>query len=285
MLSRLRHFRAAYLLVGSSALVFWVISFWLPLPEYLAAISSEKYANYEIPLKIFVALFLVFAILNLVTAALFATRINPTAKFYLAVIPAGLLLLGPFIIAIPVSQQFPDRNYFEVFQAFYRLLRFTKVDTFALALIITLLAVALNVYAGMLVRRTQDADRISDKLRNRYLIYTAIVALLAGGFTAANVINSTYRWLDRAACQKYIARELPQLDSEIPPFLSDIMLYGQSAGTSQLQSAFITFSMVSRQYYELLNASDDEIIIKDLESQVANAKNTVSQLCSEFATD
>lgn len=285
MLSRLRHFRAAYLLVLSSALLFWIISFWLPLPEYLQVLSSKDYAPYEIPLKVFVALFLSVCLINLVIAGLFATRINSLAKFWLAIVPAVLIFLGPIVLAIPIALQFPKQNYFEVFAAMYRLFRFTKPDTFALALIFTVLAAALNIYAAILIRNTSDADKVSSKLRNRYLIYTAVVTLLVGSFVAINVVNATYRSLDRAACQKYESRELPQLDEEVPIFLSDLMLYGQSSGTSQLQSAFITFSMLSRQYYQLLDSSDDEIILSSVQAQVTEARAKVALLCSEFATD
>lgn len=282
-MDRLRHIRGAFLLATSSALVFWVISFWLPLPQYLVVLSSQEYQPYEIPLKLFVALYLIFFILNFIIAGLFLTRINSLAKFYLALVPAVLLAISPILLAIPIALKFADRNYFEVFQAMYRLFRFTKIDTFALALVFTLLAVALNIYAAIRVRKTSATERVSEKLRTRYLVYTAIVTLLLGGFTAANVFNSTLRGLDRASCEKYAARELPKLDSEVQSFLSDVMLYGQSAGTSQAQTSFITFSMLSRQYYTLLD-SDNSAALQMVEAQVADAKAKLDSVCAEFAT-
>jgi len=282
-MDRIRHIRGALLLTASSALVFWVISFWLPLPEYLVVLSSLEYQPYEFPLKLFVALYLIFFFLNFVIAGLYLTRLSSKVKFYLALVPAVLLAVGPVSLTIPIALQFPDRNFFEVFQAMYRLFRFTKVETFSLALLLTFLAVALNIYAAVRVRKTAPSGNLPANLRTRYLVYSAVVALLAGGFTAVNAYNSSLRWLDRSSCEKYVARELPKLDDEVQGFLSDVMLYGQSSGTKQAQEAFVTFSMLSRQYYALLDAGDSAAL-QMVESQVAAAKAKLDTVCSEFAT-
>lgn len=273
------------MLVLSTALVFWVVAFWFPLPDYLVFLSSEEVAKFELILKTFVAIYISFCLVNLMIAGLFALRIPKTIKFWLAIIPAAVLLLTPFVAAIPVAVMFPERNYFEVFQAMFRLFRFTKADTFAVALIVIVLATALNLLAALLVRRAGEADKLPNNLRIRYLIYTLVVFIIAGGFTAGNLVNASYRDLDRKSCQQYSLRELPSLDDDVPAFLSDLMLYGQSAGTTGMQNSFVTFSMVSRQYYAALSQDADPQTLSQLEYNVAQSKQTVTDLCSEFGPE
>ena len=285
MSSRLFHLRAALLLVLSSALVFWVVAFWFPLTDYLVFLSSDDVAKFELILKIFVAIYISLCLVNLLIAGLFATRLPKTLKFWLAIIPAAILFITPFAAAIPIAFMFPERNYFEVFQAMFRLFRFTKADTFAVAIIVILLATLLNVLAAVMVARAGEADKLPSKLRPRYLIYTLVVFIIAGSFTAANLVNASYRDLDRKSCQQYSLRELPALDEDVPSFLSDLMLYGQSAGTRFMQDSFVTFSMVSRQYYAALSQDADPQTLSQLEYNVAQSKQTVTDLCSEFGPE
>ena len=285
MSSRLIHLRAAFLLSLSSALVFWIVSYWFPFAEYLAFISSEGVKEYELILKIVVSIFISFCLINLLVAGLIITKLSKGLKFYLALLPAAVFFLTPFIAAIPISLKFKDRNYFEVFQAMFRLFRFTKVDTFVFALIVITLATILNVLAAVLIRRSSEPAKLSSKLRMRYLIYTGVISLVIAGFTTANLVNSSYRALDRKSCQQYSIRALPATEEEVPTFLSDVMLYGQSAGTKSLQNAFIDFSMISRQYFAALGQDVDSQTMAQLEFNVSEAKDKVTLLCSEFGPE
>jgi len=284
MISRLRHYRAAFLLVISSASVFWVISYWFPFNDYLAVISGEQYKDYEFTIKTFVVVYLTFFLLNLGIAGLFASKVSSTLKFWLSIGSAAVLLLTPFLLTIPISAKFADRNYFEVFQALYRLFRFTKPDTFAWALIFSFIAVGLNIWAAIIVRRAGEVDKVSAKFRNRYLIYTAVIVVIAGAFSAVNLYVASVRSLDRQSCQNYERRALPQTDEEVNTFLSDVMLYGQSAGSKGVQDAFVSFAMISRQYYAALDSEIDDASLAALQQNVVQAKDTVALLCSEFAT-
>ncbi|NBR55045.1 MAG: hypothetical protein EBT82_03610 [Micrococcales bacterium] len=96
MLGRLQHFRGAYLLMISSALSFWVISFWWPLGDYLKALNSTKYADYKTYILVMVGVYLCFALINLIVAGLYATRISANLKLLLAVIPASILFDSDF---------------------------------------------------------------------------------------------------------------------------------------------------------------------------------------------
>ena len=91
--------------------------------------------------------------------------------------------------------------------------------------------------------------------------------------------------MDRKSCQQYSLRELPQLNDDVPSFLSDLMLYGQSAGTKSMQDSFVTFSMISRQYYAALSQNADPQTLSQLEYNVAQSKQTVTDLCSEFGPE
>ena len=283
MLNRIRQFRAALLLGLASALIFWPISYWLPLGEYLGVLNTEEYAEYGIELKSFVALYLIFFILNLITAGLTATRMNFRVKIWLALIPAGLLLVMPFLLSIPIAVKFSNRNYFEVLGAFYRLFRFTKPELLALVFICTFLAVALNVLAALIIRSAADVDKVTDKVRNRYFIYAgAVVAILAVAVSLGSV-NAAKRSLDRTQCNNYAALELPETDENVLVFLSQLMVFGEGAGTDAVKNAFTNFSTVSRQYYALLNTEVDETTLTQYQVQTATAKDKVTEVCSEYA--
>ena len=283
MLNRIRQFRAALLLGLASAIIFWPISYWLPLGEYLGVLNTTEYAEYGIELKSFVALYLIFFILNLITAGLTATKMNFRVKFWLALIPAGLLLVLPFLLSIPIAVKYSDRNYFEVLGAFYRLFRFTKPELLVVVFLCTFLAVALNVTAALIIRSAADVDKVTDKVRNRYFIYAgAVLAILAIGVSLGS-INAAKRSLDRTQCNNYAAIELPETDDDVLIFLSQIMVFGESSGTESVKNAFINFSTISRQYYSLLNTEIDEATLNQYQVQTAAAKEKVAQVCSEYA--
>jgi len=283
VLNRIRQFRAALLLGLASAIIFWPISYWLPLGEYLGVLNTTEYAEYQIELKSFVALYLIFFILNLITAAITATRFNYRVKFWLALVPAGLLLVVPFLLSIPIAIKFSDRNYFEVLGAFYRLFRFTKPELLAVVFICTFIAVALNVFAALIIRGAADVDKVTDKIRNRYFIYGgAVLAILAIAVSLGS-INAAKRSLDRTQCNNYAALALPETDENVLVFLSQLMVFGETSGTDAVKSAFVNFSTISRQYYALLNNGADETTLTQYQLQTATAKDKVTEVCSEYA--
>lgn len=285
MVSRLKHFRASFLLVFSTAALYWVISFWLPLPTYLAAMAGDKYADYHSLIQLIVGLYLGGALVNLILAGVLATRISSRLKFWLALSPAIIIFLVPLLAVIPVAMKFPERNYFEVFQAMFRLFRFTKPDTFAQALLFTLAAVGLNIWAALMIRNSDDNGKLSSSLRNRYLIYTSSVVVIIGVFVAFTTVGSMQRSMDRQSCYDYKALELPILDKDYPIFFNNITLAGEQAGTAQMSNAFKNFADISRQYYAMLDSSADQATLDQYQVMVATAKTVVEDRCSEFSTD
>jgi hypothetical protein len=285
MQNRMKHFRAGLLLVLSSALIFWVISYWLPLPSYLSAVSNDKYADYQLTIQLFVGAYLTFFILTLVSAGLAFTRLPSTVKFYLTLIPAGIIFLLPFLLAIPIAIRMPERNYFEIFMAMFRLFRFTKLDLFVGALVVTTLACAFNILAAIIMRRAREVEKVSKKIQTNYMIYSGVAVLVLVASIGINFYNSTVRSVDRAACYDYRDLALPVTDEDIVPFLNNIQVYGEEAGSAQLRDALINFANASRQYYAVLNTDAGEGTQAQFQVAAAQAKVTVTDLCSEFATD
>ena len=284
MVDRLKHFRAGLLLALSSAIVFWPISYWLPLPEYLGVLATEDYANYQLALKAILIVYLVFFLLNLVTAGLSATKLSNRLKFWLSLAPAVALLVLPFVLIIPTALSFPDKNYFEIFQAMYRLLRYTTPQLLALVLLCTGASVALNIRAALMFRAAPEPGSIDSKTRTRYYIYSAAALLALAVIVPVGANNGALRSLDRAACNRYAALEVPQLDEEVPTFLSEIRVIGESAGNKPLQNLFINFSDISRQYLSLLDTEQEgSIALKDVGLLAAQAKDEVVKACSEYA--
>jgi len=284
MLDRLRHFRAGLVLALSSAVVFWPISYWFPLPEYLGVLASEDYADYSFALRSIVIIYLTFFLLNIVTAALSATKLSHTLKFWLSLAPAGILLIVPFILVIPTALKFPDRNYFEIFQAMYRLFRFTTPELLALALICTLVSVALNIRAALMFRSAPDPESIGSKLTTRYSLYAGVAVLVIAIIIPVGSFNGSLRSQDRAACNRYAALEVPQLDEDVPVFLSEIRVIGESAGNESLQNLLVNFSDISRQYLSLLETEPEgSVVLKQAGELTAKAKDEVAKACSEYA--
>jgi hypothetical protein len=265
-------------------LVFWPISYWFPLPEYLGVLASEEYANYQLALRSIVIIYLIFFILNLVTAGLAATKLSGSIKFWLALVPAAVLLFAPLALVIPTALRFPDQNYFVIFEAMYRLLRFTSPVLLALALLSTVLAVALNVRAALMFRNSNDLGSISPILKKRYFIYGGIAFLALAIIVPLGAYNASVRSLDRAACNRYANLEIPELDEDVPVFLSEIRVIGESAGSRGMQNTFINFSDLSRQYFALINSEPaGSALLADAEKVTASARNQVIETCSEFA--
>jgi len=285
MLGRIQHFRAAFLLVLSSALSFWVISFWLPLGDYLKAVNSPKYADYRVFILFMVGVYLTFALINLIVAGLYTSKISVNVKLLLAVIPASVLFLTPFILTLPISQRFQNQNYFGVFQALYRLFRFTKPSTFATAIIISVAILLLNFLAAAMVKRAGSAEQVPSKLKTRYLGYTGGLVAVVAIFVALTLASTNIRNLDRQSCYDYRDREVPILDTELVSFFNDVTLYGQQAGSKELSTAMKQFAELSRQYDAALQSDADDSIVSQYQLAVAATKQQVTDICSEFGTD
>ena len=285
MIDRIRHFRAGLLLALASAVLIWPISYWFPLPEYLGVLASEEYANYQLALRSIVVIYFVFFLLNFVTAGLSATKLSSTLKFYLALVPAAVLLIVPFLLIIPTALTFKDRNYFEIFQAMYRLLRFTTPQLLGLVLVCTAIAVALNVRAAIVFRSAKEPGNVVSQVKKRYAIYAGVGLLVFAIIVPLGAYNASLRSLDRSACNRYAALDIPELDQDVPNFLSEIRVIGESAGNSSLRNALINFSDISRQYFSLINTEPvGSVVLQETEKLTATAKDSVVQACADYAT-
>ncbi len=285
MIDRIRHFRAGLLLALSSAVLIWPISYWFPLPEYLGVLASEEYANYQLALRSIVVIYFVFFLLNLVTAGLSATKLSSTLKFYLALVPAAILLIVPFLLVIPTALTFKDRNYFEIFQAMYRLLRFTTPQLLALVLVCTAIAVALNVRAALVFRSAKEPGNVVSQVKKRYAIYAGVALLVFAILVPLGAYNASLRSLDRSACNRYAALDIPEVDEDVPIFLSEIRVIGESAGSSFVRNTLTNFSDISRQYFSLINTEPvGSFVLKETEKLTATAKEAVVRACADFAT-
>jgi len=271
------------LLALSSAVLFLPISYWLPLPEYFGTLASEEYVDYQLALRSIVAIYLVFLILNLITAVLASTKLDNRVKLWLSFAPAVILLVAPFLLVIPAALKFTDRNYFEVFQAMYRLLRFSSPLLLTIALLSTAISVALNVRAALIFRSATAPGEVPANLRNRYFIYGGVMLLVFAIIVPVGAYNGSLRSLDRSACNAYAALEIPKLDEDVPVFLSDIRVIGESAGNRSLGDNFIKFSDLSRQYFALLGSEDENsLTLKQYEIAVAETKQSIAEYCSEY---
>jgi len=283
--SRITQFRAAFLLVASSASLFWVVGFWLPLPEYLGVVNSARYADYQTQLKIVVFTYLLFCLLNLVSAGLFQLKLNSKLKFWLALGPAALVLLTPLLSAATVLPKAQGKNYFEVVYGFYQLLRFGTIQTFVIALVFTLVAVALNVYVAFRAAKGSIDSKVPLNLRNRYLIYAGIFTLITSLWVINVAITSSYRNQDRASCYDYGLLELPTADAQVAPFLNEVQLDGENAGNEDLQLALTDLANISRQYFSLLNTDVSDSDLEPYKVALAAARGKVVELCAPFVTE
>ena len=197
---RIKHFRAGLLLALSSALIIWPISYWFPLSDYLVAIGEEEYADFKQTLQIIISIYIGFFVLNLITSGLSATKLNHKVKMWLSIIPAVILLVVPVLLVVPIAVKYPEQSFFEVFQALYRLLRFTSPELVGWALLLTVLAVSLNIRAALTLKDAGNPERVPKHLSNRYLIYTGVMALVFIIMTLLSFSNSSARASDRQAC-------------------------------------------------------------------------------------
>lgn len=288
MSNRVLSFRAALLLIISSAAIIWPISYWLPLPNYLAVLSTSEYAQFANTLRGIVIVYILFLVINIVSAVLAFTRLDYRIRAALLAIPTLSLVVAPLVLIIPNAQHFTDRSYFTVLQAIYRLLRFTTPQLLVTVLVVTLLCFALNLCALVLIFRdkSESIDEMPKETRKAYVALASILSLatvvsLISGATAAQ-----NRALDRQACASYAALAVPENDEGVPVFLSDIQLYGEAAGTDQVKTPMVTFAEKSRQYYTLYYSDEETNVDLDaLLEEVKAAKDQITQVCIEYSVD
>lgn len=288
MSNRVLSFRAALLLIISSAAIIWPISYWLPLPNYLAVLSTSEYAQFANTLRGIVIVYILFLVMNIVSAVLAFTRLDYRIRAALLAIPTLSLVIAPLVLIIPNAQHFTDRSYFTVLQAIYRLLRFTTPQLLVTVLVVSLLCFALNLFALVLMFRdkSESIDEMPKETRKAYVTLASILSLatvvsLISGATAAQ-----NRALDRQACANYADLAVPENDEGVPVFLSNIQLYGEAAGTDQVKTPMVTFAEKSRQYYTLYYSDEETNVDLDaLLEEVKAAKDQIAQVCTEYSVD
>jgi len=284
-MSRLFQYRAAFMLVASSASVFWLVSFWLPLPSYLEVLNSPNYADYQTQLKLVVFVNILFCLLNLITAGLFFTKISSSVKAWLALIPAILIFIAPLVAAATILNKVPGKNYFELIYGFSQLLRFSTGQIFGMAVAFTLFSVAANCFIAFRVRKSTGELKLPPKLRNRYLIYSGVFFACISLWVLNVSITSVYRTQDRASCYGYGLLQVPQLDADIAPFLNQVQLEGQTAGNLDVKIALLNVATISRQYFNLLSSNASDSDLEPYKNALADAKSRVIIVCAPFVTE
>lgn len=288
MSNRVLSFRAALLLIISSAAIIWPISYWLPLPNYLAVLSTSEYAQFANTLRGIVIVYILFLVMNIVSAVLAFTRLDYRIRAALLAIPTLSLVIAPLVLIIPNAQHFTDRSYFTVLQAIYRLLRFTTPQLLVTVLVVSLLCFALNLFALILIFRdkSESIDEMPKETRKAYVALACILSLATVVSLISGASAAQSRALDRQACANYAALAVPETDEGVPVFLSDIQLYGEAAGTDQVKTPMVTFAEKSRQYYTLYYSDEETNVDLDaLLEEVKAAKDQIAQVCTEYSVD
>jgi len=286
--NRVLSFRAALLLIISSAAIIWPISYWLPLPNYLAVLSTSEYAQFANTLRGIVIVYILFLVMNIVSAVFAFTRLDYRIRAALLAIPTLSLVIAPLILIIPNAQHFTDRSYFTVLQAIYRLLRFSTPQLLVTVLVVTLLCFALNLFALVLMFRdkSESIDEMPKETRKAYVTLASILSLATVVSLISGATAAPNRALDRQACANYAALAVPENDEGVPVFLSDIQLYGEAAGTDQVKTPMVTFAEKSRQYYSLYYSDEETNVDLDaLLEEVRAAKDQIAQVCVEYSVD
>jgi hypothetical protein len=281
---RIKHFRAGLLLALSSAVILWPISFWLPLSDYLVAIGDEDYADFKQTLQLIIAIYIVFFILNVVTAVLSATKLNHKIKIWLSLSLAFVLLVAPVLLVIPIAVKYPEQNFFEVFQALYRLLRFTSPELLGWVLILTVLAVVLNVRAALTLKNATNPERVPKHLRNRYLIYTGVMVLVFVIVALIGMTNASARAGDKEACLDFAVLALPEYNDQVDAYISNVRSVAEEAGSNELKSQFVAFSDLSTDYLSLvITEPDNSAKLAQYGKAIAEVKAGIDALCSAIS--
>ena len=281
---RIKHFRAGLLLATSSAIVIWPISHWLPLPDYLQGISDEDYSEFQQTLQLIVALYLSFFVLNLITAALSATKVSYKPKFWLSLVPAFILLVVPFVLVIPIAVKYPEQSYSEVFQALYRLLRITSPDLVWWVLILTLLSATLNIRAAITFKKATNPERVPKHLSNRYLIYTGVMVLVFAVVILVSMTNATSRAADRKACLDYAALVIPKYNDQVDAYISDVRTIAERTGSEDLKSQFVSLSDLSTDYLSLvITEPENSATLAQYGQAITELKASIDVTCAALS--
>lgn len=281
---RIKHFRAGLLLALSSAVILWPISYWFPLSDYLVAIGDEDYADFKQTLQLIIGIYLVFFILNLVTAGLSATKLSYKIKIWLSLIPAFVLLVVPVLLVIPIATRYPEQSFLEVFQALYRLLRFTSPELIGWVLFLTVLSTALNVRAAITLKNATNPERVPKHLRNRYLIYTGVVALVLVIVAVLGMTNSSARAADKKACLDFAALPLPEYSDQVDAYISSVRSIADKTGSRDLKSFFVDFSDLSTDYLSLtITEPDNSAKLAQYGEAITEIKTVIDQTCSQLS--
>ena len=288
MPNRISSLRAALLLLISSALITWPLSYWFPIGDFLGALNSSEYSKYSMTLKGIVALYFLFFAMNLISVGLAFTKLDGRVKSAVVLIPTVLLIVLPPVLVIPVSSQESKHGYFDILQALFGLLRFSTSGLWATVIVLTLLAAAINVFASILMLRDKAGEAensVPKNIRNRYAIYAGVLALMLLITSIVGLQGSNKRALDRQACSNYAALSVPETDQGVPTFLSDIQLYGEAAGTKEVSDALVTFAQYSRQYYVLLDSENPGVDMDALAKAIAVAKAKITDVCLQYSVE
>ncbi len=281
---RIKHFRAGLLLALSSAVILWPISFWFPLGEYLVAIDDEDYADFKQTLQIIIGIYVLFFILNMLTAGLSATKISYKIKIWLSIIPGFVLLVVPVLLVIPIAARYPEQSFFEVFQALYRLLRFTSPELLWWVLILTVLAVALNVRAALTLKNATNPERVPKHLRNRYLIYAGVMALVFVIVSVLGMTNASARAADKKACLDFAALPLPEYNDQVDAYISSVRSIADKAGSRDLKSFLVDFSNLSTDYLSLtITEPDNSAKLDQYGKAITEVKAVIDETCSQLS--
>ncbi len=288
MPNQLLSFRASLLLLISSAVIIWPISYWFPMGDFISVLNSSEYSSYAMTLKGIVIVYIFFFLMNLISAGLAFSKLDRGAKFALVLLPTTLLLVLPLLLVIPVAQKLNDRGYFTVLQALFRLLRFTTTQLWVTVIVVTLISVAINIFAAILLFKDKPANdekavQAPRHLKKRYGIYSAIMAFALLVVALAGFMSSNQRALDRQACSNYAALQVPETDQGVPTFLSDVQLYGEAAGTQPVKDALVRFAQYSRQYYLLLDSENPGVDMNQLAQAIAISRDKIIEVCSEYS--
>ncbi len=281
---RIKHFRAGLLLALSSAVILWPISYWFPLGDYLVALGDEDYADFKQTLELIISIYIVFFILNLVNAGLSATKLSHKIKIWLSLIPAFVLLVVPVLLVIPIATKYPEQSFSEVFQALYRLLRFTSPELIGWVLFLTVLAVFLNVRAAITLKNATNPERVPKHLRNRYLIYTGVMALIFVIVAVLGMTNASARAADKKACLDFAALPLPEYSDQVDAYISSVRSIAEGTGSRELKSFFVDFSDLSTEYLSLtITEPDNATKLAQYGDAITEIKSVIDETCSQLS--
>lgn len=281
---RIKHFRAGLLLALSSAVILWPISYWFPLSDYLVALGDEDYADFKQTLQLIIGIYIMFFILNLVTAGLSATKLSHKIKIWMSLIPAVILLLVPVLLVIPIATKYPEQSFSEVFQALYRLLRFTSPELIGWVLFLTVLATFLNVRAAITLKNAKNPERVPKHLRNRYFIYAGVLALIFVVVAVTGMNNASARAADKKACLDFAALALPEYNDQVDAYISSVRSVAEMTGSKDLKSLFEDFANLSTDYLSLtITEPDNSEKLAQYGQAISEIKTVIDQTCSQLS--